>query len=80
MPAELRLRYAARSAGGQIGRSSNDWVYAGARLLGEVAAQPVITALANLDEQPDDDLLSKLQAAVVDGNAAMAEVEPDPRT
>ncbi len=66
-------------------------MYAGARLLaladgmgghaaGEVASQLVIAALAHLDEdEPRGDLLSQLNEAVHQGNAAIAgQVETDP--
>ncbi len=74
-------------------RSNNeDSVYAGARLLaladgmgghaaGEVASQLVVGALAPLDyDEPGGDLLAKLDAAVREGNSAIAaqvEMEPD---
>lgn len=87
----LVLRYAARSDRGLVRANNEDSVYAGARLLaladgmgghaaGEVASQLVIAALAHLDDdEPGGDLLSKLDAAVREGNAAIAEhVEADP--
>jgi protein phosphatase len=88
----LVLRYAARSDRGLVRANNEDSVYAGARLLaladgmgghaaGEVASQLVIAALAHLDDdEPGGDLLSKLDSAVRDGNAAIAahvEMEPD---
>ncbi|MGE2732800.1 PP2C family protein-serine/threonine phosphatase, partial [Mycolicibacterium vaccae] len=87
----LVLRYAARSDRGLVRANNEDSVYAGARLLaladgmgghaaGEVASQLVIAALAHLDDdEPGGDLLSKLDAAVREGNTAIAEhVEADP--
>ena len=87
----LVLRYAARSDRGLVRANNEDSVYAGARLLaladgmgghaaGEVASQLVIAALAHLDDdEPGGDLLSKLNAAVREGNAAIAaHVEADP--
>ncbi|MGV0837117.1 PP2C family protein-serine/threonine phosphatase [Mycolicibacterium thermoresistibile] len=87
----LVLRYAARSDRGLVRANNEDSVYAGARLLaladgmgghaaGEVASQLVIAALAPLDDdEPGGDLLSKLDAAVREGNAAIADhVEADP--
>lgn len=87
----LVLRYAARSDRGLVRANNEDSVYAGARLLaladgmgghaaGEVASQLVIAALAHLDDdEPGGDLLSKLNAAVGQGNAAIAaHVEADP--
>ena len=87
----LVLRYAARSDRGLVRANNEDSVYAGARLLaladgmgghaaGEVASQLVIAALAHLDDdEPGGDLLGKLDAAVRDGNSAIAEqVEADP--
>ena len=87
----LVLRYAARSDRGLVRANNEDSVYAGARLLaladgmgghaaGEVASQLVIAALAHLDDdEPGGDLLSKLDAAVHDGNSAIAaHVEADP--
>jgi serine/threonine protein phosphatase PrpC len=87
----LVLRYAARSDRGLVRANNEDSVYAGARLLaladgmgghaaGEVASQLVIAALAHLDDdEPGGDLLSKLDAAVRDGNSAIAaHVEADP--
>ncbi|HZA11790.1 PP2C family protein-serine/threonine phosphatase [Mycobacterium sp.] len=87
----LVLRYAARSDRGLVRANNEDSVYAGARLLaladgmgghaaGEVASQLVIAALAHLDDdEPGGDLLSKLDAAVREGNAAIAaHVELDP--
>jgi PPM family protein phosphatase len=88
----LVLRYAARSDRGLVRANNEDSVYAGARLLaladgmgghaaGEVASQLVIAALAHLDDdEPGGDLLSKLDQAVREGNAAIAahvEVDPD---
>jgi serine/threonine protein phosphatase PrpC len=87
----LVLRYAARSDRGLVRANNEDSVYAGARLLaladgmgghaaGEVASQLVIAALAHLDDdEPGGDLLSKLNAAVRDGNSAIAaHVDADP--
>ena len=87
----LVLRYAARSDRGLVRANNEDSVYAGARLLaladgmgghaaGEVASQLVIAALAHLDDdEPGGDLLSKLDAAVSEGNSAIAaHVEADP--
>lgn len=88
----LVLRYAARSDRGLVRANNEDSVYAGARLLaladgmgghaaGEVASQLVIAALAHLDDdEPGGDLLSKLDAAVREGNSAIAghvELEPE---
>ena len=81
----LALRYAARSDRGLVRTNNEDSVYAGARLLaladgmgghaaGEVASQLVIAALAHLDDdEPRGDLLAKLERAVYEGNAAIAE-------
>jgi protein phosphatase len=81
----LVLRYAARSDRGLVRTNNEDSVYAGPRLLaladgmgghaaGEVASQLVIAALAHLDDDdPDGDLLSKLDVAVREGNSAIAE-------
>jgi protein phosphatase len=87
----LVLRYAARSDRGLVRANNEDSVYAGARLLaladgmgghaaGEVASQLVIAALAHLDDdEPGGDLLSQLNEAVHQGNAAIAaHVEADP--
>ena len=87
----LVLRYAARSDRGLVRTNNEDSVYAGARLLaladgmgghaaGEVASQLVIGALAHLDyDEPGGDLLTSLEAAVYDGNAAIAaQVEMEP--
>lgn len=87
----LVLRYAARSDRGLVRANNEDSVYAGARLLaladgmgghaaGEVASQLVIAALAHLDDdEPGGDLLSQLNAAVHEGNSAIAaHVEADP--
>lgn len=87
----LALRYAARSDRGLVRANNEDSVYAGARLLaladgmgghaaGEVASQLVIAALAHLDDdEPGGDLLNALNAAVYEGNAAIAaHVEADP--
>lgn len=86
------LRYEARSDVGLVRSNNEDSVYAGARLLaladgmgghaaGEVASQLVIAALAPLDDdEPGGDLLGKLDAAVRQGNAAIAahvEAEPE---
>lgn len=80
----LVLRYAARSDVGLVRSNNEDSVYAGARLLaladgmgghaaGEVASQLAIAALAHLDDdEPDGDLLSKLDTSVHEGNAAVA--------
>ncbi|QLL07483.1 PP2C family protein-serine/threonine phosphatase [Mycobacterium vicinigordonae] len=88
----LVLRYAARSDRGLVRSNNEDSVYAGARLLaladgmgghaaGEVASQLVVGALAPLDyDEPGGDLLAKLDAAVREGNSAIAaqvEMEPD---
>jgi len=88
----LVLRYAARSDRGLVRANNEDSVYAGARLLaladgmgghaaGEVASQLVIAALAHLDDdEPGGDLLSKLDDAVHQGNAAIAahvDAEPE---
>jgi protein phosphatase len=74
----LVLRYAARSDRGLVRGNNEDSVYAGARLLaladgmgghaaGEVASQLMIAALAHLDDdEPGDDLLGKLDAAIAD--------------
>jgi PPM family protein phosphatase len=87
----LVLRYAARSDRGLVRANNEDSVYAGARLLaladgmgghaaGEVASQLVVAALAHLDDdEPGGDLLSELNSAVHEGNAAIAaHVEADP--
>ncbi|MEZ5151994.1 PP2C family protein-serine/threonine phosphatase [Rhodococcus zopfii] len=87
----LVLRYAARSDRGLVRSNNEDSVYAGARLLaladgmgghaaGEVASQLMIAALAHLDDdEPGDDLLGKLAAAVREGNASIADqVEEEP--
>jgi protein phosphatase len=87
----LVLRYAARSDRGLVRTNNEDSVYAGPRLLaladgmgghaaGEVASQLVIAALAHLDDDdPGGDLLSKLDAAVREGNSAIAaHVESEP--
>ncbi|MGL4306262.1 MAG: PP2C family protein-serine/threonine phosphatase [Mycobacteriaceae bacterium] len=87
----LVLRYAARSDRGLVRSNNEDSVYAGARLLaladgmgghaaGEVASQLVIAALAPLDDdEPGEDLLSKLEIAVQTGNAAIADqVDEEP--
>ncbi|MFB7720636.1 MULTISPECIES: PP2C family protein-serine/threonine phosphatase [unclassified Nocardia] len=87
----LVLRYAARSDRGLVRANNEDSVYAGARLLaladgmgghaaGEVASQLMIAALAHLDDdEPGDDLLGKLDRAVHEGNAAIADqVEEEP--
>ncbi|HET9875477.1 MAG TPA: protein phosphatase 2C domain-containing protein [Mycobacterium sp.] len=80
----LVLRYAARSDRGLVRANNEDSVYAGARLLaladgmgghaaGEVASQLVIAALAHLDDdEPGGDLLGNLDAAVQEGNSAIA--------
>ena len=88
----MALRYAARSDRGLVRANNEDSVYAGARLLaladgmgghaaGEVASQLVIAALAHLDDdEPRGDLLAKLEHAVHEGNAAIAdqvELHPD---
>ncbi len=88
----LVLRYSARSDRGLVRANNEDSVYAGPRLLaladgmgghaaGEVASQLVIAALAHLDDdEPGGDLLSKLNAAVHNGNAAIAahvDAEPE---
>lgn len=87
----LVLRYAARSDRGLVRSNNEDSVYAGARLLaladgmgghaaGEVASQLMIAALAHLDDdEPGGDLLGKLELAVREGNAAIADqVEAEP--
>ncbi|RMI34127.1 PP2C family protein-serine/threonine phosphatase [Nocardia stercoris] len=87
----LVLRYAARSDRGLVRANNEDSVYAGARLLaladgmgghaaGEVASQLMIAALAHLDDdEPGDDLLGKLDRAVREGNASIADqVEEEP--
>ncbi|WP_282777534.1 PP2C family serine/threonine-protein phosphatase, partial [Nocardia sp. CC201C] len=87
----LVLRYAARSDRGLVRANNEDSVYAGARLLaladgmgghaaGEIASQLMIAALAHLDDdEPGDDLLGKLDRAVREGNAAIADqVEEEP--
>ncbi|WP_420752171.1 PP2C family protein-serine/threonine phosphatase [Rhodococcus sp. O3] len=87
----LVLRYAARSDRGLVRSNNEDSVYAGARLLaladgmgghaaGEVASQLMIAALAHLDDdEPGEDLLGKLAAAVREGNASIADqVEEEP--
>ncbi|MFE3983831.1 PP2C family protein-serine/threonine phosphatase [Nocardia tengchongensis] len=87
----LVLRYAARSDRGLVRANNEDSVYAGARLLaladgmgghaaGEVASQLMIAALAHLDDdEPGDDLLGKLNRAVHEGNASIADqVEEEP--
>ena len=87
----LVLRYAARSDRGLVRANNEDSVYAGARLLaladgmgghaaGEIASQLVIAALAHLDDdEPGGDLLSKLDAAVREGNSAIAaHIDADP--
>ena len=88
----LVLRYSARSDRGLVRANNEDSVYAGPRLLaladgmgghaaGEVASQLVIAALAHLDDdEPGGDLLSKLDDAVHEGNAAIAahvDAEPE---
>lgn len=87
----LVLRYAARSDRGLVRSNNEDSVYAGARLLaladgmgghaaGEVASQLMIAALAHLDDdEPGEDILSKLEGATHAGNDTIAEhVEEDP--
>ncbi len=87
----LVLRYAARSDRGLVRANNEDSVYAGPRLLaladgmgghaaGEIASQLVIAALAHLDDdEPSGDLLGKLDAAVREGNSAIAShVDDDP--
>ena len=88
----LVLRYSARSDRGLVRANNEDSVDAGPRLLaladgmgghaaGEVASQLVIAALAHLDDdEPGGDLLSKLDDAVHQGNAAIAahvDAEPE---
>lgn len=88
----LVLHYAARSDRGLVRSNNQDSVYAGPRLLaladgmgghaaGEVASKVVIAALAPLDDdEPSDDLLGQLRAAVLTGNGAIAELvanDPD---
>jgi protein phosphatase len=85
------MRYAARSDVGLVRGNNEDSVYAGARLLaladgmgghaaGEVASQLAIAALAHLDDdEPGGDLLSRLDAAIQEGNAAIAaHIEAEP--
>jgi protein phosphatase len=87
----LALRYYATSDRGLVRANNEDSVFAGPRLLaladgmgghaaGEVASQLVIAALAPLDEdEPGGDLLGKLNAAVHQGNSAIAaQVEANP--
>ncbi|WP_407445396.1 PP2C family protein-serine/threonine phosphatase [Rhodococcus sp. (in: high G+C Gram-positive bacteria)] len=87
----LVLRYAARSDRGLVRSNNEDSVYAGARLLaladgmgghaaGEVASQLMIAALAHLDDdEPGGDLLGKLDSAVREGNASIADqVDEEP--
>lgn len=87
----LNLRYVARSDVGLVRGNNEDSVYAGARLLaladgmgghaaGEVASQLAIAALAHLDDdEPGGDLLGKLDAAVREGNGAIAaHIESEP--
>ncbi|PQM46724.1 PP2C-family Ser/Thr phosphatase [Mycobacterium talmoniae] len=82
------LRYVARSDVGSARRNNEDSAYAGAHLLavadgmsswdgsveaGAVASQLMIGALAPLDDdEPGGDLLSRLDEAVQQGNAAIA--------
>ena len=80
----LVLRYAARSDRGLDRAGNEDSVCAGARLLaiadgmgkplgGEVASRLIIAALAHLDDEaPGYDMVTKLDQAVRDGNAAIA--------
>ncbi|MFC4123971.1 PP2C family protein-serine/threonine phosphatase [Nocardia rhizosphaerae] len=87
----LVLRYTARSDRGLVRGNNEDSVYAGARLLaladgmgghaaGEVASQLMIAALAHLDDdEPGEDILTKLDRATRAGNAAIADhVEAEP--
>ncbi|GEM31654.1 putative serine/threonine phosphatase Ppp [Nocardia neocaledoniensis NBRC 108232] len=87
----LVLRYTARSDRGLVRGNNEDSVYAGARLLaladgmgghaaGEVASQLMIAALAHLDDdEPGEDILTKLDRATRSGNAAIADhVEAEP--
>lgn len=81
----LVLRYIARSDRGLVRTNNEDSVYAGARLLaladgmgghaaGEVASQLVIQALRSLDnDEPGGDMLSALERATAEGNAAIAQ-------
>jgi serine/threonine protein phosphatase PrpC len=80
----LALRYAARSDRGLVAASNEDSVFAGPWLLavsdgmsdrpgGNVASQLIVAALCHLDEEePRGDLLSQLNDAVHQGNAAIA--------
>ncbi|ONH30586.1 PP2C family protein-serine/threonine phosphatase [Pseudofrankia asymbiotica] len=79
----LRLHYAIRSDVGHVREGNEDSAYAGPYLLavadgmgghaaGEVASSTVISALADLDtEIDDDDLLEALVAAMHDANAQL---------
>jgi protein phosphatase len=82
-PRQLVLRHASRSDRGLVQPKNEDSVFAGARVLaiadgmsqplgGDVASQVVIAALAALDDQPGDDTLGLLHAAVQNANAAIA--------
>jgi serine/threonine protein phosphatase PrpC len=82
----LVLKYVARSDRGLVRSNNQDSVYAGPRLLavadgmgghaaGEIASKIVIAALAPLDDdEPSDDLLGQLRAAVEAGNGAISEL------
>jgi serine/threonine protein phosphatase PrpC/predicted Ser/Thr protein kinase len=91
-PVQLALRYAARSDRGLGDGNNEDSVYAGARLLavadgigdplgGDLASQLMIGALAGLDdEEPGENILGKLDAAVRIGRTAIgtaAHTNPD---
>jgi len=82
-PVRLALRYAARSDRGLESLVNEDSVYAGARLLavadgignpsgGHMASEMMIAALAALDdEEPGDDIVAKLDAAIRAGSTAI---------
>jgi serine/threonine protein phosphatase PrpC/tRNA A-37 threonylcarbamoyl transferase component Bud32 len=85
-PAQLALHYAARADRGLECAVNEDSVYAGSRLLavadgmgnptgGQMASQLMISALVVLDdEEPGDEILAKLDAAVRAGSTAMRTV------